>query len=97
MEKFTIETERLVIRPLTEGGYIAWYQGFDNRHESQHAFDDGRLDMTACDLKWFHSLVARQLLKNWGLSMNVAGPNLPLKIVSGSTGTFTVRIYMTSP
>lgn len=29
--------------------------------------------------------------------MNVAGPNLPLKMVSGSTGTFTVRIYMTCP
>lgn len=59
MEKFSIETDRLVIRPLALGDYDAWYQGFDSRKVSQHAFDDGRLDMTVCDPQWFQSLVAR--------------------------------------
>lgn len=58
MEKFSIETDRLVIRPLALGDYDAWYQGFDSRKVSQHAFDDGQLDMSICDLDWFQNLVA---------------------------------------
>ncbi|VTS47311.1 acetyltransferase, GNAT family [Streptococcus porcinus] len=59
MEKFKIETDRLVIRTLVAEDYEAWYQGFEGRKVSQHAFDDGQLDMSVCDLKWFQQLVTR--------------------------------------
>ncbi|MGT2722181.1 GNAT family N-acetyltransferase [Streptococcus porcinus] len=59
MEKCKIETDRLIIRPLVTEDYETWYQGFDGRKVAQHAFDDGQLDMSVCDLKWFQQLVAR--------------------------------------
>lgn len=59
MNKFSLETERLVIRPLENSDYTSWYSGFNNRLESLSDFDDGKLDMSMCDIDWFKNLVAR--------------------------------------
>lgn len=54
---FILETERWIVRPLQEQDYDAWLQGFTQRSASQHAFDDGLLDMSECTEDWFRNLV----------------------------------------
>src|SRR5699024_2575748 len=53
----TIETERLLIKPLEYTDYNSWFNGFSNRKESQSSFDDGILDMSPCTKEWFMELV----------------------------------------
>jgi [ribosomal protein S5]-alanine N-acetyltransferase len=52
-----IETERLAIRPIEEGDYETWLQGFSNRLPSQHKYDEGKIDMSECTKEWFADLV----------------------------------------
>ncbi|WP_421378478.1 GNAT family N-acetyltransferase [Bacillus salacetis] len=61
MDSFTYkaETERLSVRPLTNGDYSSWYRGFNERLPSHHRHDPGRLDMSDCTEQWFASLVKK--------------------------------------
>ncbi len=58
-EKFehSLETERLVIRPLKKEDYNEWLFGFENRFPSQSHHDQGKIDMSGCTREWFHYLV----------------------------------------
>lgn len=53
------ETERLVIRPLTNNDYKEWLSGFNGRFESQHKHDPGQMDMNECTGEWFEELVRK--------------------------------------
>lgn len=53
----TIETKRLIIKPLEYNDYNSWYKGYSNCKESQSPFDDGILDMSICTKEWFMKLV----------------------------------------
>lgn len=64
MNKFFLESERLIIRPLEESDYDSWYTSFMNRGPSLTPFDDGILDMSMCDINWFKNLVNLQR-KEW--------------------------------
>ncbi|WP_369903379.1 GNAT family N-acetyltransferase [Bacillus manliponensis] len=55
----TVETERLIVRPLQEHDYIAWLSGFNNRLSSQHRHDKGKIDMSDCTEEWFATLVKK--------------------------------------
>lgn len=59
LNKFVLESERLLIRPLKNGDYNSWYTGFNNRFASLSDFDEGKLDMSMCDINWFENLVKR--------------------------------------
>ena len=54
-----LETERLVIRPLTKDDYENWLNGFENRYPSQNRYDQGKIDMSECTLEWFYQLVEK--------------------------------------
>lgn len=49
---------KVILKPLNPNDYRAWFEGYDNRLPSQHAFDEGHLDMSMCDQEWFDNLVA---------------------------------------
>ncbi|WP_339212670.1 GNAT family protein [Solibacillus sp. FSL W8-0372] len=51
------ETERLVIRMLESKDYSAWLSAFENRHPSQHKYDEGRIDMSICTKEWFEDMI----------------------------------------
>ena len=55
--EYNLETDRLIIRPLTTGDYENWLKGFENRFPSQNRHDQGKIDMSECTLEWFHNLV----------------------------------------
>lgn len=52
-----LETERLIIRPLTNDDYENWLNGFESRGPSQNRHDQGKMDMSECTREWFHQLV----------------------------------------
>lgn len=54
---FYLETKRLIIRPLQVSDYSSWFEGFSNRLPSQHAFDEGLLEMSIATSEWFSQLV----------------------------------------
>ncbi|MGT2774691.1 GNAT family N-acetyltransferase [Streptococcus hyovaginalis] len=54
-----IQTDRLVIRPLTFDDYEVWYRAYSERKPSQSAYDDGYIDMMPCTKTWFEELVLR--------------------------------------
>lgn len=51
-----IATERLILRPQQPSDYEAWYAGFNSRLPSQHKYDEGQVDLSECDFKWFTNL-----------------------------------------
>lgn len=51
------ETERLIIRPLTNDDYEKWLDGFNNREHSKHRHDLGKMGMRECTPEWFSDLV----------------------------------------
>lgn len=51
------ETERLVIRPLSNADYENWLEGFNNRQLSKHRHDLGKLDMSECTHEWYSNLI----------------------------------------
>lgn len=59
MNKFILESERLIIRPLEESDYNSWYASFVNRGASVTPFDDGKIDMSMCDTSWYNNLINR--------------------------------------
>ncbi|MGM0847018.1 MAG: GNAT family N-acetyltransferase [Bacillota bacterium] len=61
MDSFTynIETERLIVRPLTKEDYIVWLKGFNDRMPSQYRHDQGKLNMIDCTESWFAHLVEK--------------------------------------
>ncbi|MGL4820034.1 MAG: GNAT family N-acetyltransferase, partial [Bacilli bacterium] len=52
-------TERLVVRPLKVDDYSNWLSSFENRRPSQHAYDEGKMDMRECTESWFVNLVEK--------------------------------------
>ncbi len=56
---FSIETERLILRPLQPTDYESWFAGFSGRSPSQSPYDDGVLNLDHCDRQWFAELRAR--------------------------------------
>lgn len=52
-----LETERIVIRPLTKLDYNNWLHEFENRQPSQYRHDVGKIDMSECTSEWFANLV----------------------------------------
>ncbi|MFC4560125.1 GNAT family N-acetyltransferase [Virgibacillus kekensis] len=60
-EKFMIEkeTKRLLIRPLSEGDYDTWLEGFSNRLPSHHRHDQGEVDTSKWDYKGYVDVVRK--------------------------------------
>ncbi len=57
--QYTTETDRLIIRPYKEDDYLEWITSFHNRLPSQHKYDEGYVDMSACNENWFKELVEK--------------------------------------
>jgi len=55
----TIDTERLILRPLQPSDYESWYAGFSGRLPKQHQYDDGQVSLEECDRQWFADLCQR--------------------------------------
>ncbi len=55
----TIETERLILRPLEPSDYESWYAGFSGRLPQQHKYDEGQICLEGCDRDWFADLCDR--------------------------------------
>ena len=55
--EYISETERLIIRPLKYADYENWLNEFENRYQSQHRHDQGKMDMRECTAEWFNNLV----------------------------------------
>lgn len=55
--EYISETERLIIRPLKYTDYENWLNEFENRYQSQHRHDQGKMDMRECTAEWFNNLV----------------------------------------
>lgn len=55
----TIETERLILRPLEPSDYEAWYTGFANRLPQQSQYDEGQICLEDYDRDWFVDLCDR--------------------------------------
>jgi [ribosomal protein S5]-alanine N-acetyltransferase len=55
----TIETERLILRPLNPSDYESWYAGFSSRLPQQHKYDEGQICLEGCDRDWFAGLCDR--------------------------------------
>ena len=55
----TIETERLILRPLKSSDYEAWYIGFSIRLPQQSKYDEGQVSLKGCDPVWFSNLCNR--------------------------------------
>ncbi|MFS0782571.1 GNAT family N-acetyltransferase [Bacillus sp. 1P06AnD] len=53
----SLETDRIMVRPLKKGDYSKWLEGFKQRSPSMHKHDKGRLDMSECTEEWFFRLV----------------------------------------
>jgi [ribosomal protein S5]-alanine N-acetyltransferase len=58
-ESFTIETERLILRPQRPDDYESWLAGFSGRLPAQHPYDDGLVNLDHCDRAWFEQLCQR--------------------------------------
>ncbi|WP_214484293.1 GNAT family N-acetyltransferase [Bacillus sp. SM2101] len=61
MQQFNTASEstRLVIRPLAQEDYENWLNEFNNRLQSQHRHDEGKIDMSMCTREWFNNLVEK--------------------------------------
>ncbi len=55
----TIETDRLILRPLEPSDYEAWYAGFANRLPQQSQYDEGQICLEDYDRDWFVDLCDR--------------------------------------
>ncbi|WP_110114461.1 GNAT family N-acetyltransferase [Bacillus sp. CGMCC 1.16541] len=55
----SIESERLIIRPYYVSDYPHWLAQYEQRLPSQHKYDEGKLDMSACTKEWFQEFVKK--------------------------------------
>lgn len=79
----TLDTERLVLRPLQPADYMVWYAGFSRRLPAQRPYDPGRVDLTGCNQEWFNALCQRHQrlaiddqVYIWGIFLRTTGIHL---------------------
>ena len=58
--KLFCETDRLVIRPVTEEDFQVFVSGYRNCYESKNRFDEGSFDTSFMTPEWFGQLVERR-------------------------------------